>query len=468
MPLRSLILAGLAALLSVPVAAQEAERPPLTIEQITQDPDTWIGAWPSDVHWTDAGDYVYFSWNPQGQFPADSLYRVRPGDVEPEPVPAAVRRALPPRFAGWHSDRLAYDADFSQRVFARDGDLWLYELGGDTLRRLTATRERESSPRFSPDGQHAVFERDDNIFILDPAGTFVRQVTDLRSGDEPKDDAPSDQDAFLERQQLDLFDVLREAARKDSLREAAQEREEATRDLPPTFYIGDKNVQQLQLSPDERFVTFVLTTGAKPTQTSMTDYVTRSGYAEEMKARPKVGAAGDTQTLYVQDLERDTTFVVDLSTLPGAFDAPDYARERGETADSTRTFLPFGPYWSPDGDYAVLDVRTYDNKDRWIARLDPATGAVTSLDRQRDEAWVAGPGISWWGGTSSVGWLPDGETFWFQSEASGYSHLYTVDVATGATRQLTSGEFEVEDVRLSRDGDWWYFQSSEGSPFEWH
>ena len=95
-------------------------------------------------------------------------------------------------------------------------------------------------------------------------------------------------------------------------------------------------------------------------------------------------------------------------------------RERGETADSARAFIPFGPYWSPDGRYAVLDVRTYDNKDRWIARLDPATGAVTSLDRQRDEAWIAGPGISWWGGTSSVGWLPDSETFWFQSEASGY------------------------------------------------
>ena len=468
MPLRSLVLVGLAALISAPVAAQEAERPPLTVAQIMQDPETWIGAWPSDVHWTDAGDYVYFDWNPQGQFPADSLYRVRPGDVEPEKVSPAERRALPPRFDGWHADRLAYDADFARHVFARDGDLWLYDLGSGTLRRLTETREREASPRFSPDGQRVVFTRDDEVYALDLGTAFVGQRTDLREGDEPKDAELSAQDAFLERQQLDLFDVLREEARKDSLREAAQERDETTRDLPPTFYTGDKNVQQLQLSPDERFVTFVLTTDAKATQTSMTDYVTRSGYAEDMTARPKVGVASDTQTLYVQDLERDTTFAVDLTTLPGAFDAPDYAVERGESADSARVFIPFGPYWSPDGQWAVLDVRTYDNKDRWIARLDPATGAVTSLDRQRDEAWVAGPGISWWGGTSSVGWLPDSETFWFQSEASGYSHLYTVDVATGTVQQVTSGEFEVEDVQISRNGDWWYFGSSEGSPYEWH
>ncbi len=469
MSLRSLfVVCGFAALLAVPVVAQPAERPTLTVEQIMQDPDTWIGAWPSDAHWTDAGDYVYFDWNPQGHSPADSLYRVVPGEVEPEKVSPAERRVLPPRFEGWHADRLAYDADFARHVFERDGDLWLYDLRTGGLQRLTETRARESGPRFSLDGQRVVFVRDDNVYALDLGTALTHQRTDLREGDEPEDDAPSAQDAFLERQQLDLFDVLREAARKDSLREAAEEREATTRDLPPTFYTGTKNVQQLRLSPDERFVTFVLAEDAKPTETRMTNYVTRSGYAEEMTARPKVGAAGEAQMLYVQDLRRDTTFAVDLSTLPGATDAPDFARERGETADSARSFIPFGPYWSPDGRYAVLDVRTYDNKDRWIARLDPETGAVTSLDRQRDEAWIAGPGISWWGGTSSVGWLPDSRRFWFQSEASGFSHLYAVDVGSGKAEQVTSGGFEVESPQLSRDGRWWYFGSSEGSPFEWH
>ena len=168
MLLRSLVLAGLAALLALPVAAQEAERPPLTVAQIMQDPETWIGAWPSDVHWTDAGDYVYFEWNPQGQFPADSLYRVRPGDVEPEKVSPAERRALPPRFDGWHADRLTYDADFSQRVFARDGDLWLYELGA---RHAPAphrdARARERAPASRPTGSASCSTRDDNIFALD-------------------------------------------------------------------------------------------------------------------------------------------------------------------------------------------------------------------------------------------------------------------------------------------------------------
>ncbi len=465
-------LAVLLALLAAPAAAQ----PVLTVERIMQDPETWIGAWPSDVFWTDAGDAVYFSWNPQGQAPADSLYKVALGDTEPVKVSAAERRALPPRFAGWHADRLAYDADFQRRVFERDGDLWLYALSTGALRRLTETRERESDPRFSPDGRRVVFARGDNLFSLDLAAALVRQQTDLREGTEPEEAKPSDQDAFLERQQLGLFDVLREAAREDSLREAAEARETTARHLPPTYWLGEREVQQLRLSPDERFATFVLTDAAKPTETQMTDYVTRSGYAEALTARPKVGAPGDRYTLVVQDVARDTSYAVDLTTLPGAFDVADYAKERGERADSSRTLIPFGPLWSPDGRFAVLDVRTADNKDRWIARLDPEAGTVTSLDRQHDTAWIAGPGISWWGGPSAGGWLPDpsaplgtgSRTFWFQSEASGFSHLWTVDLATGAARQVTEGDFEVEDVRLSRDGQWFYFGSSEGSPYEWH
>ena len=141
-----------------------------------------------------------------------------------------------------------------------------------------------------------------------------------------------------------------------------------------------------------------------------------------------------------------------------AFDPADFQRERGETADSSRTFIPFGPYWSPDGRYAVLDVRTYDNKDRWLTRFDAASGMVTTLDHRRDEAWVGGPGIYWYGaGPSEGGWLPDNQHFWFQSEATGYSHLYTVDVATGEIEQLTGGDFDVHAPQLSKDGAVWTF-----------
>ena len=453
-------------LLFLGFTAHAQDPPELTVDMIMQNPDTWIGAWPTDVFWTDDGEFVYFRWNPQGQFESDSLFKAPVDGGEAVQLMPEERRNLLPHFQGWHADRLAYDRRFNQRVFERDGDLYIYDLGSRETFRLTRTSAQESSPRFSPGGYRIIYREGDNLFVRDANG--IEQLTDIREGSEPDESEPSEQDAFLEAQQTRFFDVLRERARGDSLREEAQERVEEAEDLPPTYYVGEKNVGQLQISPVGRWVTFVLGEDADATRTQLANYVTSSGYAEDISARPKVGSPSGEQTLYVQDLERDTTYAVDLTTLPGAFDAAEFQREQGMEADSTRKLYSYGPYWSPDGRFAVLDVRSSDNKHRWIARLNPEDGTVSNLDHQHDDAWIAGPGISWSGGQSDVGWMADNHQFWFQSERSGYSHLYAVDVSSGEVVQLTDGAFEIFNPQLSNDGQTWFFQSSEGSPHQRH
>jgi Tol biopolymer transport system component len=90
-----------------------------------------------------------------------------------------------------------------------------------------------------------------------------------------------------------------------------------------------------------------------------------------------------------------------------------------------------GPVWNETEDLAVVVAMSHDNKDRWILLLDPATGNLELLDRQRDEAWIGGPGIGGWSmSNGTIGWLPDGKSVWFHSEESGYSHLYAVNVET--------------------------------------
>ncbi|MDT0630992.1 prolyl oligopeptidase family serine peptidase [Rubrivirga litoralis] len=456
--LAPLTVIGLVALWLAPAAS--AQVPTLTVEQITQRPETWIGAWPSAPFWTDAGDYAYFEWNPRGEMPADSLFRVPAAGGVPERVPAAERRALPPRFDGWHAEAGAYSADRRRHVFERGGDLFVYHLDDDRLERLTQTTARESSPAFLADGS-VVYRQGDDLYRIAEGGA-VRQVADVREGRETPEPESSEQAAYLRDQQRRLFDVIRERVRLDSLGEAEGERDREALGLPTPIYTGDRALWTLALDPTGRFVTYTLASKDRPDPTLMVDYVTETGVAAEIKARPKVGAVRGGVALFVQDTDRDTTYQIDLATLPGAYDAADYARERGETADSSRGLVPWGPYWSPDGRTAIVDVRTVDNKDRWIARLNAETGALTSLDRQRDEAWIAGPGINWGGGPSAVGWTADGRRFWFQSERTGWSHLYAVDPVTGAVDALTEGAFEVESPTLSRDGQTWFFQSSEG------
>src|SRR5690606_36665897 len=106
--------------------------------------------------------------------------------------------------------------------------------------------------------------------------------------------------------------------------------------------------------------------------------------------------------------------------------------------------------------------------DRWIAAIDLATGRLQSLDRQRDEAWIAGPGIGWASGGGTLGWLPDDRHIYFQSEETGYSHLYILDVSNGEKTALTKGEYVVFDPFISKDKKYWYISTSEAHPGQRH
>jgi dipeptidyl aminopeptidase/acylaminoacyl peptidase len=468
----SLVVACLLAAATSAQAQPATPTSPLSVETIMQDPDTYVGAWPSNVRWHESGDVLYFSWNPDDAFPSDSLYKVPRDGGEPQKVAPEERRSNPPTFSGWQHGTHIYTADQQRKVYAADGDLYLYNRQTDTQTRLTDTRAAESSPRFDPDGERVLFRRGTNLFALTLSTGLVRQLTDLRSGRAPSEDEPTAQEEFLEEQQTALFETLAQEKREDEQAEEARARDRAADNPPPTYHYGAQRPQQLQIDPTERFVSFTQTVEPSEAEaTIMADYVTLSGFAQTLEARPKVGIPPEDFSLHVQDLQRDTTYAIDLHQLPGAYDVPQYLQEKGVEMDSSeakRALYSYGPYWSGDGEHAVLVVRSDNNKDRWIARLDAASGTLTVLDRQHDPAWIGGPGIGAYGGPGTVGWMPDNDRFYFQSEATGWSHLYTVNVETGATQQLTSGDFEVANPQLSRDGSMWTFMSNEPTPHERH
>jgi dipeptidyl aminopeptidase/acylaminoacyl peptidase len=449
-----------------------AQTSTLTIPGIMQDHRTWVGAWPQNQFWSESGEWLYFLWNPRGQFEADSLFKVARGGGLPVKVEPEERRTLGPRFTGWQHGTHTYDRDFRRKVYAQEGDIFVHDRRTGTTPRLTRTTDRAANPRFTPDGSAVVYERANNLYRHELASGATVQLTDLRSGNEPREANRTDQAEWLHRQQEELFDYVREQRRRRALREEEQRRDQAARNLPQTYRYGNRNVGQLQIDPTERFVTFTLSESGSATNTAVPAWITDSGYVEDLNARPKVGAPAGRIEFFVQDLQRDTTYRVNLHQVPGAFDVvPFHRRDEGVQPDTSKTrrdLVPARLEWSGDGSYAVLQIRSRDNKDRWITRLDAATGSLTVLDRQTDEAWIGGPGIGWIGGSGTSGFLPDNRTYFFQSEETGFSLLYTVDVSNGRRQQLTSGRFEVFDPQISRDGRSWYFTSSEGSPYERH
>ena len=114
------------------------------------------------------------------------------------------------------------------------------------------------------------------------------------------------------------------------------------------------------------------------------------------------------QNFFIYDREKDTVFVVKTDSIPGINDLPDYVKDYPKQLEE-RTKKPgsaggtfLGPHWSPDGEYALLDIFSADNKDRWLMLWDTASAKLKLLDRQRDEAWVAGPGLF-----NNVGWIDE-------------------------------------------------------------
>ncbi|MCX7637654.1 MAG: prolyl oligopeptidase family serine peptidase [Cyclobacteriaceae bacterium] len=430
----------------------KAQLTELTVEKIMRDPK-WIGTSPSNIRWSVDSKTVYFNWNPDKN-PGDSLYKITLNNFTPQKVTKAERLSLPTTGV--------YNNAYTKMVYDKDGDIFLLDIPSNKTTRITATVQRESNPYFSGDEKMVVFTAEQNIYTWNIATGAFSQVTDFRRGKKPSSPPESEQQKWLRQDQLAYIQVLRERKEKRDASDKHRKTEEPKR--PKEIYLDDKNIGQQRLSPDGRYVTFVLTKSATAKNTIVPNYVTESGFTEDITARTKVGAPQNMQELYVYDIARDTVLQFKTDELPGIFEKPSYLNNKEESKDKKpqpRAVNYFGISWSPDGKQAVMQLRAQDNKDRWIVRVDVASAKLIPIDRQHDEAWIGGPG------GFSLGWVNNQE-IWFVSEESGYAHLYTFHTGTQVKRALTGGNYEVQQVMLSRDRKHFYLITNEVHPGEKH
>ena len=467
------LLSGLLPLLPFVALAQPAPprpRPTLTVESIMADPKISVGTAPSNPFWSDDARTLYFSWNPDRNR-GDSLYKVTLtagrslAASKPEKVSPAERRALRT------GPSVVYNRARTQRLFEQQGDLFWVDLKTGRVRQLTNTVDAETDPLFSGDEQRVTFRRSgSNLFSIHLGTGELTQLTDFRPGSRKADPKLNDEEKFLKADQLRLSPVLAERkARKDEAERLSKlDRPKRPREI----YLDDRQLVGAQLSPNGQFVTYRAIKSAVGAKTAQVpNYVTESGFTEEIPARTKVGAPLSSQEFFVYDLAQDTVRALSVKSLPGITDRPAFLAKptKGDTARKARPVVFSSAVWSDDSRVCVVVIRSTDNKDRWIMRLDPATLALTLLDRQHDDAWIGGPGIGGSFSPGSMGFLADNHTLWFQSEADGYSHLYTVDALAPATRQqLTTGKFEVQQAQLSNDKRFFFLQTNEVHPGEQH
>lgn len=432
----------------------------------------WIGVSPSNIRWSDDSKEVYFNWNPD-KADRNELFKIAPASPDPKKVSIDEQRAMIPEYGDWNKAH-------TLKVFEKDGDIWLTDMTAGKLRRLTNTADHENSPSFSGDESKVIFKKGDNLFSLALNGGELIQLTNFtrsaaagampqggrrggrRGAGSENAAAGNEQERWLKAEQLELFDIIK-VKDKDRKLDSAENKEfevKKLREIP----IGDKSVGSVVISPDERYISYRVAAYPKDVKSAIVpNYVTASGFTEDIPNRTKVGAPQPTFESFIFDTKRDTVYKVATESIPGIKDIPAYFKdypdelEKRRKANKDRDVVIRGPFWNEDGKYAVVEVSAQDNKDKWIMRLDPATGGLTLLDREHNDAWVGGPG------RGNYGWT-DNTHFYYESEASGYAHIYVVDVTDGKKKQLTSGKWEVQTLQLSKDKKTFYFTANMEHP----
>jgi len=457
-----------------PLTASSA-RQGITLEKIMSDPD-WIGAAVNDAYWSADGRAVYYSVKRNGS-PIVDLHRIDLADhkdqvIEPKAMAAADARAV-------------FDAAGKRAAFARNGDIFVRDVAGGRLTQITRTPESEAAPQFSADGRLLSFRVNNDWYVHDFGNGLTTPAAVVKAEKDPA--APPKPDDLRDMQMHTFSTLQRLHDESAASRKNAEElrRGDVTRAAAP-FYLGeDVSIRDTELSPDARWLVVVTVpkSAAKGFEGKLTRYVTESGYEEFEPERLRVGRNPPApQSLLLLNLVDHTVHALGVDSLPGIGDDPLKAiREENGTREvqadvsggkspkprqRTVTTMSDDPdggaggiVWSPDGKALAIQFLSMDNKDRWIASVDFARYALVPQHRLSDSAW-----INWT--LNEFGWLKDSRTLWYESEESGYAHVYT-KALNAEPRALTEGRFEVSDPVLSADGRWFYVLSNAQAPYSY-
>jgi dipeptidyl aminopeptidase/acylaminoacyl peptidase len=448
-------------------AAQSAAQSGISLERIMADPD-WIGPPVKDAYWSVDGRAVFYSIKRSGS-PIMNLHRIDIGGRKDRIIDAqALADADSPA---------VFDGAGKRAAFVRNDDIFVRDVAGGRLTQITRTPAKEAAPQFSADGRLLSFRVDNDWFVHDFGTGLTAPAAIVKAEKDP--DAPAKADD-LRDVQLRTFSTLKRLHDEAELvKKNAEElrKRDVTRAEAP-FYLGDNvSIRDAELSPDAHWLVIVTVpkSAAKGFEGKLTRYVTESGYEEFETERVRAGRNPPApQSLILLNLVDHTAHALALDSLPGIGDDPlkavrdeNGSHEPAALRQREVVVIPDDPEgggaggisWSRDSSSLAVQLAAIDNKDRWIASVDFAKYALVPQHRLSDPAW-----INWT--FNGFGWLRDGRTLWFESEQTGYTHLYTKEPNAEA-RALTQGQFEVSEPALSADGRWFYVLCNAQAPYSY-
>jgi dipeptidyl aminopeptidase/acylaminoacyl peptidase len=444
-------------LASLPAAAQT----PITLDQAMAHPD-WIGPPVESAWWSWDNQRVYYTLKRNASPLRDTFQQAVTGGAATR-VDEAAQSAI-------DGESPVHDPSRTRAAFILHGDLFERDLRSGALTQVTRSTDDEADPQYSADGRSLQFRVGTDWFAWNPTTRLTTEVAIALADKDPAVVLPDP----ARDMQLRLIQTLK---RQSDDREAQRVQGELLRSRDGTrvtapIYLGDEvKIDATSLSPNGRWLLVVTSPkGADPGRIGkLPRYVTESGYEEFEDERTRVGRNWPiAQEIKLVDLGTNKVRDLSFDSLPGIAVDPLAAMRAAQKLDPLKGNRPVRVInegdnsgagtvrWSPDGSQLALQIRAIDNKDRWVATVDFANGALRSAHRLSDPAW-----INW--AFNDFGWLPDSRTLWYLGEDTGYSHLYTL-APGGKPRALTSGNWEASAVQWSADGRTAFFVCNRARP----
>ncbi len=163
------------------------------------------------------------------------------------------------------------------------------------------TSGAESNPRWARNDTHVTYVRDGNLFIVPVDGSDAALVTQLADV-APKRAEPklTESQKFLRDEEEKLIGFVREQKEQKK-----KDEEKAKKNKLPAFELQERQTaSDLMLSPDDTHLFIVVTerpAGAK--NAIVPNYVTETGYIEDIPGRSNVGDTQDRRLLAILNLE---------------------------------------------------------------------------------------------------------------------------------------------------------------------